>query len=107
MKAFLINIVSFSLLLAASTASAAEAKPSPIVHFEIGISDLAKAKAFYEQVFHWTIKAAKGTEEVPSISIPALARSAAASSSRRKSSIASRVRSCTWVSSTSTRPSNR
>jgi predicted enzyme related to lactoylglutathione lyase len=30
--------------------------PNPIVHFEIPADDVARAKAFYESVFGWTIK---------------------------------------------------
>jgi uncharacterized protein len=30
--------------------------PNPIVHFEIPADDVARAKAFYEKVFGWSIK---------------------------------------------------
>jgi predicted enzyme related to lactoylglutathione lyase len=30
--------------------------PNPVVHFEIPADDVARAKAFYEKVFGWTIK---------------------------------------------------
>ncbi len=42
----------------------------PIVHFEIPVDDVQRAKKFYQGLFGWQIQDAGGTVVVPKMTVP-------------------------------------